>query len=118
MALDTNDVSLQVTTPPVLRNGEFFETRIRVTAGRWLGNAVVAVSPGLWRDVTVDTLREQRARRDSLTRAEVESEMRLAGIARMSEVGWAVLEPKGKISFIRASAGSEPAEQRDEDGAR
>ncbi|WP_399677339.1 DUF421 domain-containing protein [Xenophilus sp.] len=42
-------------------------------------------------------------RRDRLTRAEIESEMRLAGIASLGEVAWAVLEPNGKISFIRRS---------------
>jgi uncharacterized membrane protein YcaP (DUF421 family) len=51
-------------------------------------------------------------RRDRLTRAEVESEMRLAGIASMKEVAWAILEPQGKISFIRKDE-SEPAEQKD-----
>lgn len=39
-------------------------------------------------------------RRDRLTKREIESEMRLAGIARMDEVAWAILEPEGKISFI------------------
>ncbi|NUZ05800.1 DUF421 domain-containing protein [Piscinibacter koreensis] len=40
-------------------------------------------------------------RRDRMTPAEVESEMRLAGIAKLQDVAWAVLEPGGKISFIR-----------------
>lgn len=40
-------------------------------------------------------------RRDRISRAEVESEMRLAGIASMQRVAWAILEPQGKISFIR-----------------
>jgi len=35
-----------------------------------------------------------------LTIAEVESEMRLAGIAHVQDVEWAVLEANGKISFI------------------
>jgi len=39
-------------------------------------------------------------RRDRLTRSEVESEMRLAGIARIADVDWAILETNGKISFI------------------
>lgn len=43
-------------------------------------------------------------KRDRMTLAEVESEMRLAGIASMQEVAWAVLEPGGRISFIRKSA--------------
>jgi uncharacterized membrane protein YcaP (DUF421 family) len=40
-------------------------------------------------------------RRDRITRAEVESEMRLAGIANMRDVAWAILERQGKMSFIR-----------------
>ena len=39
--------------------------------------------------------------RDRLTRGEILSEMRLAGIARLSDVAWAILEPQGKMSFIR-----------------
>jgi uncharacterized membrane protein YcaP (DUF421 family) len=52
-------------------------------------------------------LLEQNMRRDRLTRRELESEMRLAGIASMRQVAWALLETNGKISFIR----------RDDDGA-
>lgn len=44
-------------------------------------------------------------RRDRITRSEVEAEMRLAGIARMSQVAWAILETQGKISFIRKDDG-------------
>lgn len=51
-------------------------------------------------------------RRDRLTRSEVESEMRLAGIASMSDVAWAIIEPQGKISFIRKDAAG-PADQKD-----
>jgi uncharacterized membrane protein YcaP (DUF421 family) len=39
--------------------------------------------------------------RDRVTQREIESEMRLAGIASLHDVGWALLEPGGKISFIR-----------------
>jgi uncharacterized membrane protein YcaP (DUF421 family) len=47
-------------------------------------------------------------RRNRLTTNEIESEMRLAGIARMADVKWAILEPRGKISFIeRGSEGQE-----------
>lgn len=42
-------------------------------------------------------------RRDRLTRAEVEAEMRLAGIGHMEDVAWAILETQGKISFIQRS---------------
>jgi len=53
-------------------------------------------------------------RRDRITRAEVEIEMRLAGIARISEVAWAILEPNGKISFI-AKKEDETSTQEDDD---
>ena len=38
--------------------------------------------------------------RDKITEAEVLSEMRLAGIARLDDVQWGILEPSGKISFL------------------
>jgi uncharacterized membrane protein YcaP (DUF421 family) len=46
-------------------------------------------------------------RRNRLTQSEIESEMRLAGIAHMGDVKWAILEPRGKISFIEGGAGGE-----------
>ncbi len=54
-------------------------------------------------------------RRDRLTETEVESEMRLAGIGSIEEVAWAILEPRGRISFIRRGGGSgdEGDDQRD-----
>jgi uncharacterized membrane protein YcaP (DUF421 family) len=61
-------------------------------------------------------------RRDRLTISEIESEMRLAGISSMGDVAWAILEPRGKISFIqRAASGGEeepPPQPKstDEDG--
>lgn len=59
-------------------------------------------------------LLEGNLRRDRMTRAEVESEMRLAGIGRMSDVAWAILEPSGKVSFIKRDPDDEPASQPDE----
>jgi uncharacterized membrane protein YcaP (DUF421 family) len=50
-------------------------------------------------------------RRDRLTVSEIESEMRLAGIAHMSDVAWAILEPRGKISFIQRSESSPGGEE-------
>jgi len=49
-------------------------------------------------------------RRNRLTKAEIESEMRLAGIGQLSDVAWAILETRGKISFIKRSesGGEEP----------
>lgn len=57
---------------------------------------------------------ERSLHRDRMTRGEVESEMRLAGIGSISEVAWAILEPQGKISFIRADKGE--SRQQDEPG--
>ena len=59
---------------------------------------------------------EENMRRDRITRAEVEIEMRLAGIARMSDVEWGILEPNGKISFI-GRKDDDPAKQEDDDKA-
>ena len=43
--------------------------------------------------------------RSRLTASEIESEMRLAGIGKLNDVAWAILEPRGKISFIQRSNG-------------
>lgn len=56
-------------------------------------------------------------RRDRLTRSEVESEMRLAGIARIADVDWAILETNGKISFIARDGGGGDSRQSDEPDA-
>ena len=63
---------------------------------------------------------QENLRRDRLTRAEILSEMRLAGIGRLSDVARAILEPQGKMSFIRRdSAGTDDArpKQRDDNKA-
>lgn len=52
-------------------------------------------------------------RRDRITRPEIESEMRLAGIASLRDVAWAILEPNGKISFIKR--GRDDSRQQDDD---
>lgn len=52
--------------------------------------------------------------RDKISAAEMLSEMRLAGIARLTDVEWAILEPSGKVSFIerkKTGAKVEPAER-------
>lgn len=48
------------------------------------------------------TLLTHNMKRDRLTLAEVQAEMRLAGIAQLKDVAWAILETQGKISFIKA----------------
>ena len=62
---------------------------------------------------------EENLHRDRLTRAEILSEMRLAGIARLSDVAWAILEPQGKMSFIKRSpAGSDDPRPRSADDSK
>ncbi|HEY9580477.1 MAG TPA: YetF domain-containing protein [Rhizorhapis sp.] len=61
-------------------------------------------------------LLKENFRRDRLTKAEIETEMRLAGIASISDVTWAVLEPEGKISFIKSQETDE-SRQTDESSA-
>ncbi|MDQ3881300.1 MAG: DUF421 domain-containing protein [Chloroflexota bacterium] len=52
-------------------------------------------------------------RRDRVTLAEIESEMRQAGIAHISDVAWGIVEPKGRMSFIQRTAGGDQ-QPRDE----
>ena len=50
---------------------------------------------------------ESGLKRNRLSRPDVESEMRLAGIAHVEDVAWAVLETNGKISFIARDPSAE-----------
>jgi uncharacterized membrane protein YcaP (DUF421 family) len=62
---------------------------------------------------------QENLHRDRLTRAEILSEMRLAGIGRLTDVAWAILEPQGKMSFIkRESAERDDAQQKNTDDNR
>jgi uncharacterized membrane protein YcaP (DUF421 family) len=56
---------------------------------------------------------DRNLRRDRITRREVDSEMRLAGIASMRDVAWALIEPNGKISFIRQQPANIDSVQHD-----
>lgn len=56
----------------------------------------------------------ENLRRDRLTRDEILSEMRLAGIGRMADVAWAILEPQGKMSFIKKEDGASPQQDRED----
>ncbi|WP_144037732.1 hypothetical protein [Sphingopyxis sp. KK2] len=53
---DFGAARLEVKTPSVIRNGEFFETRIRIEATSDISNVVLAVSPSLWTDMTINTM--------------------------------------------------------------
>jgi uncharacterized membrane protein YcaP (DUF421 family) len=62
---------------------------------------------------------KENLRRDRLTPAEILSEMRLAGIGHLSEVEWAILEPRGKMSFIRRrpEGDEQPSQHTEDSGA-
>lgn len=53
---DFGEARLVVKTPTTIRNGEFFETDMTLTARVPIEDAVIAVSPALWRDMTVNTM--------------------------------------------------------------
>lgn len=53
---DFGDARLVVKTPTTIRNGEFFETDITLTAGVPIEDAIIAVAPTLWQDMTVNTM--------------------------------------------------------------
>lgn len=62
----------------------------------------------------------ENLKRDRLTLAEILSEMRLSGIRQLKDVEWAILEPRGKMSFIQrpsASAGGGQARKDDDSAA-
>lgn len=44
---------------------------------------------------------ERNLDRERIDHDELGAEMRLAGIARLDQIAWAILEPEGRISFIR-----------------
>jgi uncharacterized membrane protein YcaP (DUF421 family) len=56
-------------------------------------------------------------RRDRLTVAEIESEMRLAGIPHLRDVAWAIVEPRGRISFIPRDKDTDVNPQPDDQAA-
>lgn len=47
---------LDVAAPAIIRNGEFFEMRVRVHARRPIAKAELVVPVGLWRDMTINTM--------------------------------------------------------------
>ncbi|UHD46270.1 DUF421 domain-containing protein [Aureimonas altamirensis] len=97
--IDGPAAEMTISAPSIVRNGMFVEVTIDVLAKRDIADAVLAMEPELWRRQTQNSM----VPADRVTRAEVESEMRQAGIASMEEVAWGILEPQGKFSFIRKS---------------
>ena len=48
--------SLNVHAPEIIRNGEFFEMRVRIAADETIGELVIGVDEDLWEDMTVNTM--------------------------------------------------------------
>lgn len=48
--------TLTASIPERLRNGEFFEMRLTVTARQPIGDATIAIPPALWRDMTINSM--------------------------------------------------------------
>lgn len=70
------------------------------------GEPVVLVRHGVPISVNLD--------RERIDSDELGAEMRLAGIARLDQVAWAILEPEGKISFIRVDEGDTDPREADD----
>jgi uncharacterized membrane protein YcaP (DUF421 family) len=108
-----NDFSL---TASILAVGTFAFWAMVLSWATYLSRRAERVLDGQPRVIVRDgTLIRENLRRDRLTLAEIESEMRLAGIGHLRDVAWAILEPKGRISFIqRSEAGGEQPEDGEE----
>lgn len=48
--------TLEIATPRRIRNGEFFEMRVRIEAKQPIAKAVLVVPASLWRDMTINTM--------------------------------------------------------------
>ncbi|MFD1789824.1 hypothetical protein ACFSC3_19890 [Sphingomonas floccifaciens] len=48
--------TMTASIPDRLRNGEFFEMRLTITATRDIADATIAVPPALWRDMTINAM--------------------------------------------------------------
>jgi hypothetical protein len=49
-------VDLEVHAPEIIRNGEFFELRVRVTAAEAIDELAIGIEESLWEDITVNTM--------------------------------------------------------------
>src|SRR3546814_18107383 len=52
--VSTPDAVLKVSTPEIIRNGEFFETLVIIEARRPIFEPVLSVSSSLWREVSIN----------------------------------------------------------------
>lgn len=57
-------VALALSQPSPMRNGEMFETRVTITPRAPVGELVLALSPNLWRDMTINSFHPEAASAD------------------------------------------------------
>ncbi len=55
-AAQSADAALEISGPSIIRNGEYAEMTIGMTAKRPIGNAVLAVDAAFWREMTINTM--------------------------------------------------------------
>jgi hypothetical protein len=60
----SGDAVLTIEHPEILRSGMFFETRVDFVARRSIGDAVIAMSPQLWRSITINSAMPQAKEED------------------------------------------------------
>jgi hypothetical protein len=53
---EAQGTALEVHAPEIIRNGEFLEMRVRVTADQPIGELVIGIDESMWEDVTVNTM--------------------------------------------------------------
>lgn len=53
---ETGDVTLRIEASETIRNGEFFEMRIRIASDRAIAEPVIGIDHALWEDMTVNTI--------------------------------------------------------------
>src|SRR3546814_6574311 len=68
LSIDTPAAAMRVHAPAVLRNGEFFEFRVQITARRDIAEPVIAISAPYWRDVNRGRSEEHTSELQSLMR--------------------------------------------------
>jgi hypothetical protein len=54
-SVESPAVRLTLNSPETLRNGMFFETRLLIEPRQPIGEVVLALSPDLWRDITINS---------------------------------------------------------------
>ena len=54
--IESADAALEISGPSIIRNGEYDEMTIKMTAKRPIENAVLEVDATFWRDMTINTM--------------------------------------------------------------